>query len=72
MAIGNTILMSFDPVAFDAVGMQMVVDKLNLDGRGSYARMTTIGAEPWLAVGAEIGLGTNDPANMDLVDLKLS
>jgi hypothetical protein len=72
MGIGNTILMSFDPVAFDAVGMQVVVDKLNLDGRGSYTRMVTMGAEPWLAVGAEIGLGTNDPANIDLVNLKLS
>jgi uncharacterized protein (DUF362 family) len=72
MNIGNTILMGFDPVAFDAIGVQMIVDKLNLDGREPYARMATMGAEPWLAVGAEIGLGTNDPANMDLVNLKLS
>jgi uncharacterized protein (DUF362 family) len=72
MNIGNTILMSFDPVAFDAVGLQTVVDKLTADGRNSYLRTATLGAEPWLAVGAEIGLGTNDPANIDLVDLKLS
>jgi uncharacterized protein (DUF362 family) len=72
MNIGNTILMSFDPVAFDAVGVQTVVDKLTAEGRNSYVRTTTMGAEPWLAVGAEIGLGTNDPANIDLVEMKLS
>jgi len=31
-----------------------------------------LGAEPWLAVGAEIGLGTNDPANIDLVKVNLA
>jgi hypothetical protein len=71
MAIGNTILMSFDPVAFDAIGLQMVVDKLTDDGRESYARTTPMGAEPWLEVGAEIGLGTNDPANIDLMEVNL-
>jgi uncharacterized protein (DUF362 family) len=71
MAIGNTILMSFDPVAFDAIGVQMVVDKLTADGRESYARTTPLGAESWLAVGAEIGLGTNDPANIELVGVHL-
>jgi hypothetical protein len=71
MDIGNTTLMSFDPVAFDAVGLQMVVEKLTADGRGSYARTTPLGAEPWLAVGAEMGLGTNDPANIELVEVNL-
>jgi uncharacterized protein (DUF362 family) len=71
MAIGNTILVGFDPVAFDAVGLQMVIDTLDVDGRKSYARLATIEAEPWLAVGAEIGLGTNDPANIDLVEVNL-
>jgi hypothetical protein len=72
MAIGNTILMGFDPVAIDAVGLQMVIDQLTAEGRESYARMATTGAEPWLAVGAEIGLGTNDPANIDLVEVNLA
>jgi uncharacterized protein (DUF362 family) len=72
MAVGSTILMGFDPVAIDAVGLQMVVDKLNTDGRESYARTTPLGAEPWLAVGAEIGLGTNDPANINLVEVDLA
>jgi hypothetical protein len=71
MAIGNTILMGFDPVAIDAMGFQMVVDKLAAEGRNSYVRITTVGAEPWLAVGAEIGLGTNDPANIDLAEINL-
>ena len=71
MAIGNTILASFDPVAFDAVGLQMIVDALNADGRESHGRMAVRGAEPWLAVGAEIGLGTHDPAHMDLREINL-
>jgi uncharacterized protein (DUF362 family) len=72
VAVGNTILMSFDSVAFDTVGLQMVVDRLTADERESAARMTTMSAEPWLAVGAEMGLGTNDPANMDLVEVNLT
>jgi len=71
MAIGSTILMSFDPVAFDAVGLQMAVDKLTADGRDIQVYLTTKRAARWLAVGAEIGLGTNDLGNIDLVDLRL-
>jgi hypothetical protein len=72
MAIGNTLLMSFDPVAFDTVGVQMVVDKLIADDRETIVRMTSMEAEPWLTVGAEMGLGTNDPANIDLVEVNLA
>jgi uncharacterized protein (DUF362 family) len=72
MAIGNTLLMSFDPVAFDTIGVQMVVDKLIADGRETIVKMTRMEAEPWLAVGAEIGLGTNDPAKIDLVEVALT
>ena len=72
MAVGNTVLMSFDPVAFDTIGLQMVVDRLTADERESLARTTTTQAEPWLTVGAEIGLGTNDPANIDLVEVNLA
>jgi hypothetical protein len=71
MAIGNTILMGFDPVAFDATGLQMVLDQLTAEGRESSASAATRGAKPWLAVGAEIGLGTNDPANIDLKEINL-
>jgi hypothetical protein len=70
--IGNTILMSFDPVAFDTIGLQVVVDRLTADERESLVRMTAMEAEPWLAVGAEMGLGTNDPANIDLIEVNLA
>ena len=72
MAIGSTILMSFDPVAFDAVGLQIVVEKLTADGRDTQAYLATKSADPWLAVGAEIGLGTNDLTNIDLVEVNLA
>jgi hypothetical protein len=29
-------------------------------------------AAPWLASGAELGLGTNDPAHIDLVEVTLT
>jgi hypothetical protein len=71
VAVGHTILASFDPVAFDAVGLQMVVDALIADERESMVSATTASAEPWLAVGAELGLGTNDLGNVDLVEIEL-
>ena len=67
--IGDSILMSFDPVAHDTVGLQMFSQLLTDDG-GDPATATSW-ANPWLENGAELGLGTNDPDNMDLVEVSL-
>jgi hypothetical protein len=67
---GNSILMSFDPVAHDTVGLQTLSQLLKAEG-GSPAPLIGM-ATPCLESGAALGLGTNDPKNMDLVDVTLS
>jgi len=63
--VGDAILMSFDPVAHDTVGLQILNDLAA--GNRSIARI----AEKWLKNAADLGLGTNDPANIDVVELNL-
>jgi uncharacterized Fe-S center protein len=68
-AIGDSIMMSFDPVAHDARGLVI----LGQMGEASHKRFPWADrlANPWLARAAELGLGTNDPANLELVELNL-
>jgi hypothetical protein len=67
---GNSILMSFDPVAHDTVGLQTLSDLLTADG-GDPASLVGMAA-PCLVSGAALGLGTNDLKNINLVDVNLS
>ncbi|MFZ6029695.1 MAG: DUF362 domain-containing protein [Chloroflexota bacterium] len=66
---GDSILMSFDPVAHDSVGLQLLSRALEADG-GNPASLQGM-ANPYLQYAAELGLGTNDPANMVLVETSL-
>ena len=56
--------MSFDPVAHDTVGLGVWTQAL-ADEAGNPAPPVSV-ATPCLEGSAELGLGTNDPANMDL------
>ena len=67
--IGDSILMSFDPVAHDTVGLQMLCQLLTDNGHDPAA--DTNMATPCLENGAELGLGTNDPDHIDLVEMSL-
>ncbi len=67
---GNSILMSFDPVAHDTIGLQTLGDLLTADG-GDPAALIGMAA-PCQVSGAALGLGTNDPKNINLVDVNLS
>lgn len=60
---GDSILMSFDPVAHDTVG-------LNLHNKVSTgaSRATSL-SKSWLKYGAELGLGTNDLTSIELVEV---
>jgi hypothetical protein len=64
----NSILVSFDPVAHDAVGLEMLVETMASAGHNVAGAVDL--ATPWLASSAELGLGTNDLANIDLVDAR--
>lgn len=66
--VGNTLLMSFDPVAHDYVGMQILTSWLSANG-GNPAGVT--GQAEHLATAAALGLGTDDPAHIDLRELTL-
>ena len=66
--VGNTLLMSFDPVAHDYVGMQILTSWLSANG-GNPAGVT--GQAKHLATAAALGLGTDDPAHIDWRELAL-
>ena len=64
--IGDSIFMSFDPVAHDTIGLQLLTHALEKDG-GNPASLVGM-ATPALQYAVELGLGTNDPANMDIIE----
>ncbi len=66
---GDAILMSFDPVAHDTMGLEVLKTKLEADG-GNATAATRI-ATKWLENATELGLGTNDPEQMDLIEVNL-
>jgi hypothetical protein len=63
--------LSFDPVAADTIALQTLGQFLTDEGNEPQAIFLEMSVEPCLESGAEFGLGTNDPANIDLVDLEL-
>jgi hypothetical protein len=64
--VGDSVLMSFDPVAHDAVGLQVYADVMAAEGLSSESSVHL--ASGWLANGADLGLGTNDPASIILME----
>lgn len=66
---GNKLLMSFDPVALDTIGTQIAADAYAAEGSDSTVVATQ--AAPWLARAAELGLGTDDPETIDLMEVSL-
>ena len=60
--IGDSIFMSYDPVAHDTLGLQLLTRELEKVGGnpGSLVGMAT----PAINYAVELGLGTSDPANM--------
>jgi hypothetical protein len=67
--VGDSILMSFDPIAHDTVGLEMLsqLRTANEDNPTAILNM----AAPCLESGAELGLGTNDPGNMEVIEVNL-
>jgi hypothetical protein len=65
--IGDSILMSFDPVAHDAVGLD-ILSQLRTEAGGDPTALISM-ATPCIESGVELGLGTNNPENMELVEV---
>ncbi len=66
----NSLLMTYDPVAHDTVGLD-IFEKLSRDNQLDPTASKMI-FETCLRAGANLGLGTNNPAKMDLVKVNLS
>lgn len=66
---GDSILMSFDPVAHDTIGLEFLGQRLTEAERNPQAGVRR--ATPWLRNGAELGLGTNDVEHIELVETTL-
>jgi hypothetical protein len=67
--VGDTILMSFDPVAHDAVGME-IFKQLKAD-KGQDSTFNQGLSEGWFANCGKAGLGANDIKNIKLEEIKL-
>ncbi|MCP4537621.1 MAG: DUF362 domain-containing protein [Chloroflexi bacterium] len=68
-ATGDSILMSFDPVAHDTIGLQLYNQMLMAEG-GNPASVTER-ANAWLNASAELGLGVNDLDSIELVEVNM-
>jgi len=63
---GDSLLMSFDPVAHDTIGLQHYASLLEAEGGSpAFARQR---AGSYLAEAAQLGLGVNDPQNIELIE----
>jgi hypothetical protein len=69
-AVGDSILMGFDPVAFDTVGLQILSEM----GEVSGARFPAADrlANPWLRNAVKLDLGTDNPDDIDVVEVNLT
>ena len=69
---GDSIFMSFDPVAHDLSGFNLWRDTVKGQGKDdNFVQYYADKANSWLNHAVEIGLGTCDPAHIDLIDQKL-
>ena len=69
--MGDSILLGFDPVAVDTIALQTLGQFLTDEGDEPRSVRLETAATPCLEGAATLGLGTNDPTNMDLVELNL-
>jgi uncharacterized protein (DUF362 family) len=65
----SSILASFDPVAHDTIGLQILGEVMASEELDPTAATNL--ANTWLANGAELGLGTNDLDAIELVEVTL-
>ena len=68
--IGDSIFMSFDPVAHDTMGLKLLVSELEKDG-GNAASLIGM-SNPSMAYADELGLGTRHEENIEFIEQKLA
>ena len=67
---GDTILMSFDPVAHDATGLQLFAAAREAAGGNANTAQHKVTA--WLEYAASLGLGEHRPETIDKVEVNLA
>ncbi len=67
---GDSIFMGFDPVAHDTLGLQLFSEVLKAQGGDPTWHIKQAGY--WLSSGVELGLGTNDLANIEQLEVSLT
>jgi uncharacterized protein (DUF362 family) len=68
--IGDSIFMSFDPVAHDTMGLKLLVSELEKDG-GNGASLIGM-STPSMGYANELGLGTRHEENIEFIEQKLA
>lgn len=69
---GDSIFMSFDPVAHDLSGFNLWRDTVKGQGKDdAFVQRYADKANSWLTHAVELGLGTCDPAHIELVEQRL-
>jgi hypothetical protein len=69
---GDSIFMSFDPVAHDLSGFNLWRDTVKGQGKDdNFVQSYADKANSWLTHAVELGLGTADPANIELLEQKI-
>lgn len=68
--VGDSILMSFDPLAHDTIGFQILSDLLK--DKSDYLESLKMMATPCFEYAGKLGLGATDPKQIELVELKLA
>lgn len=66
----DTILVSYDPVAVDSVALQLFSELS--EQAGINPALSQSRAARWLAAAAELGVGTNEERNIEVVEVSLS
>jgi hypothetical protein len=67
---GDSIFMSFDPVAHDTAGLQVLAEVMKSKGKDPAGYIQR--ANAYLSSAVDLGLGTNDPAHTNLQEVNLS
>jgi len=68
--VGDSILMSFDPVAHDVIGLQVLYKAMEESDGVAFSGAASI-ANGWLEKAAELGLGVNEPDGIEWLQLTL-
>jgi hypothetical protein len=66
---GDSIFMSFDPVAHDTVGLRVLSETMTANGKDPTGYVDK--ANNWLTNGASLGLGAADPERIEVTEVNL-